>query len=42
MRDVDVNDVTSKVRDLCIETNYNLSPDMKECLNKAEKTYSVN
>lgn len=37
MRDVDVNEVASKVRDLCIETNYNLSPDMKECLNKAEK-----
>lgn len=35
MRDIDVSLVTQTVRDMCIEVNHELSPDMKEAFNAA-------
>ena len=35
MRDIDVSLVTQTVRDMCIDVNHELSPDMKEAFNEA-------
>ena len=35
MRDIDVSLVTQTVRDMCIDVNHELSPDMKEAFNAA-------
>ncbi len=37
MREVDVSEITSAVRDMCIEANYNLSSDMQKAMETAEK-----
>ncbi len=35
MREIDVKELTSNIKEMCIEANYNLSPDMKAALDKA-------
>lgn len=35
MRKIDVKELTSNIKEMCIEANYNLSPDMKAALDKA-------
>ncbi len=35
MREINVNEITDKVRKLCIEANYVLPDDIKNCINKA-------
>ncbi len=35
MKVINTSDITEKVRDLCIEANHRLSPDMKEALKRA-------
>lgn len=37
MREIESSRITQVVRDLCIEANYTLSPDMKECLLQAKE-----
>lgn len=37
MREIDVPRITETVRDMCIEANYGLSPDMRERLGEARK-----
>jgi fumarate hydratase subunit alpha len=36
MREINVSEITSAVRQMCIDTNYHLSPDMKKRLSAAE------
>ena len=36
MRTVHVDKITESIREMCIEANYSLSPDMKEKLSEAE------
>lgn len=38
MRDISVNVITDVVKEMCIEANHFLSPDMKACLDNAVKT----
>lgn len=38
MRDISVELITSAVKEMCIEANHFLSPDMKECLDTAVNT----
>ena len=35
MRTVQVSEITKNVREMCIEANYFLSPDMKEIFDKS-------
>lgn len=38
IREVSCNVITSTIKDMCIEANHFLSPDMKDMLNRAEQT----
>ncbi len=38
MREINVNLITEKVKELCIATNYDLSEDVKAALNKAQES----
>ena len=38
MRTIHVNDVTSNIREMCIEANHYLAPDMDEALKNAVET----
>ena len=38
MREINVNEITTALRDMCIEANHFLSPDMKEALDNAART----
>ena len=37
MKTIHVNDVIENIKEMCIEANYYLSPDMREALNQAEE-----
>ena len=37
MREIDVSEITNVIKELCIEANYSLSPDMAAALNQAAK-----
>lgn len=37
MRTILVSEITSKIKDMCIEANYHLTPDMVRAMEKAEK-----
>lgn len=36
MREIEVSVITKEIKEMCIEANYNLSPDMKQALDTAE------
>lgn len=38
IRTVDVNEITENIREMCIEANHFLSPDMGQALSRAEET----
>jgi len=38
MREINVSEITSTVKEMCIDVNHSLSPDMKEVFKKAEQT----
>ena len=38
MREIDVSEITSAIKELCIEANHTLSPDMKAALDAAVET----
>ena len=38
MREISVERITEAIREMCMEANYTLSPDMQEALNKAQCT----
>ena len=38
MREIDVSEITSAIKELCIEANHTLSPDMKAALDTAVDT----
>ena len=38
MREIDVSEITNAIRELCIEANHTLTPDMKEALDRAAVT----
>jgi fumarate hydratase subunit alpha len=35
MREIDVSEISSRIRDMCIDANYRLSPDMENALQRA-------
>ena len=39
MRDIDVKEIISTIKEMCIEANHFLSPDMKNALNTFSKEY---
>lgn len=38
IREIDVSEITAKIREMCIKINYALSDDVRQCLNRAHET----